>query len=121
MCLYHRGLRAALNPRFLQKGLILCPWPLLSGLLRELWPSPGVAGALGIPAREKEEPFSVMVIHCPPETPQMLERRRNRRSRNSAGSGGSDMTVKGGVGLGDHHTPLTPCSFAVRGRVRPLF
>lgn len=94
---------------------------LLSGLLRELWASPGVAEALGIPAWEKEELFSVMVIHFPPETLQMLESRRNRRSHSSAGSGGSDMTVKGGVGLGDHHTPLMPCSFAVRGCVRPLF
>lgn len=92
---------------------------LLYGLPRELWASPGVAGALGIPAWEKEKPFSVMVIHCPPETLQMLERRRNR-SHNSAGSGGSDVTVEGGVGLGNHHTPLKPCSFAVRSRVRPL-
>lgn len=72
-----------------------------------------MARALGIPAWEKEELFSIMVIHCPPETLQMLEMRRNRRSHNSAGSEGSDVTVEGGVGLCNHHTPLMTCSFAV--------
>lgn len=112
--------QGSLEPQVSSRRVSLMSLALLSGLLRELWASSGVAEALGIPAWEKEELFSVMVIHFPPETLQMLER-RNRRSHNSAGSGGSDMTVEGGVGLGNHHTPLMPCSFAVRGRVRPLF
>lgn len=91
------------------------PLTLLGGLPGELCTSPGVAGALGIPAREEEEPVSVMVIHCPPETPQMLERRGNKSDCNSAGSEGSDMTMEGGAGLGGQHTLLMPCSLAVRG------
>lgn len=51
---------------------------LLGGLPRELQASSGVAGALEILAQEEEELVSVTVIHCPPETLQMLERRRNK-------------------------------------------
>jgi len=112
-CAHHRGLKAALSPRFPPEGFHQRPWPFSGDFLESCGASSGVARALGIPAREEEEPVTVTVIHFPPETPQMLEKRRNESSCNSACSRGLDVMMEGGAGLGDHHAPLMPCSFAV--------
>lgn len=70
-----------LEPQVSSRRVSLMSLILLWGLPRGLQASPGVAGALGIPAREEEEPFFRNSDSCPPETPQMLERRRNESGR----------------------------------------